>query len=488
MNDSGFAPSHFALSRRSLSWRAAALLVALLAALPAIAPRAQDLQFSSVPVFVKPKAAPPPATVQQQAVENGPQAPGADAPAGEDRIVAVVNQEPITLYEVQRRVDKLLHDAPAGAQIPPVAELRRQVLDALIDERAQISHAKAVGVRVSDADVDRAIQSIAAENQLTGLELRGRLQKEGVDYDQFRRTIRDRLLLERVRDAEVIPRIQISDADIDHWLADHQFEGTQQTQDMVAHILIALPDNATAAQAQAAQAKAESVLALAKSGVDFDKLARLYSDDATTRDDGGKLGWRRVQLLPDLFAKAVEPLQPGQVAPELVRSGAGWHVIKLVDRKTQTVGPTAYENRVRHILIRPSGTMTLAAAKAELSKLRQMIVDGEASFAQLARQYSQDASATQGGDLGWAKPGQYVPEFEQAVNALHVGEISQPVVSRFGVHLIQVMERRELKVTQEQLREAARSALQAQGFEAAYKEWAREVRAQAYVDLRDTEQ
>ena len=155
---------------------------------------------------------------------------------------------------------------------------------ALIDERAQISHAKAVGIRVSDADVDRAIQGIAAENQLTGLELRSRLQKEGVDYDQFRSTIRDRLLLERVRDAEVIPRIQISDADIDHWLADHQFEGTEQTQDLVAHILIALPDNATPAQAQAAQAKAESILAQAKSGVDFDKLARLYSDDATTRD------------------------------------------------------------------------------------------------------------------------------------------------------------------------------------------------------------
>ncbi|MES1162812.1 MAG: peptidylprolyl isomerase, partial [Rhizobacter sp.] len=364
MNDSGFAPFPSVLSRRSPWWCAAALLAALLAALPAIAPHAQDLQFSSVPVFVKPKAAPPPATVQQQAVENGPQAPGADAPAGEDRIVAIVNQEPITQYEVQRRVDKLLHDAPAGAQIPPVAELRRQVLDALIDERAQISHAKAVGIRVSDADVDRAIQGIAAENQLTGLELRSRLQKEGVDYDQFRSTIRDRLLLERVRDAEVIPRIQISDADIDHWLADHQFEGTEQTQDLVAHILIALPDNATPAQAQAAQAKAESILAQAKSGVDFDKLARLYSDDATTRDDGGKLGWRRVQLLPDLFAQAVDPLQPGQVAPALVRSGAGWHVIKLVDRKTQTVGPTAYENRVRHILIRPSGAMTLAAAKA----------------------------------------------------------------------------------------------------------------------------
>jgi peptidyl-prolyl cis-trans isomerase SurA len=485
MNDSGFAPSSSALSRRWPSWCAAALLAALLAVLPAVAPRAQDLQFSSVPVFVKPKAAPPPATTQEQAVESGPQAPRSDEPAGEDRIVAIVNQEPITQYEVQRRVDKLLHDAPAGARIPPVAELRRQVLDALIDERAQISHAKAVGIRVSDADVDRAIQSIAAENQLTGLELRGRLQKEGVDYDQFRRTIRDRLLLERVRDAEVIPRIQISDADIDRWLADHQFEGTQQTQDLVAHILIALPDNATPAQVQAAQAKAESVLAQAKSGIDFDKLARLYSDDATTRDDGGKLGWRRVQLLPDLFAKAVEPLQPGQVAPALVRSSAGWHVIKLVDRKTQTVGPTAYENRVRHILIRPSGTMTLAAAKAELSKLRQMIVNGEASFAQLARQYSQDASATQGGDLGWAKPGQYVPEFEQAVNELHVGEISQPVVSRFGVHLIQLLERREVKLTDEQKREAARNVLRERHFESAYEDWARELRAAAWIDLRD---
>lgn len=460
----------------------------------------QGLRLSDVPVFVSPapaKAKKPRATpAQAPAAQNQPpaaaQAPAESAPpapvaAAGDKIIAVVNQEPITQYELQQRVDKLIHDAPAGAQLPPMQEIDRQVLSALIDERAQLSHAKAIGMRISDADVDRAIQGIAAENQLTGAELRQRMQQQGMDFSQFRENLRERLTLERLRDTEVLPRVQIKDADIDKWLQEHQFEGTQQTQELMAHILIAVPENASSAQQQAARDKADKILTQARSGAAFDALARQYSDDEATKNQGGELGWRKAQMLPDTFAQAADSLQPGQVQATLVRSGAGWHVIKLIDRKTETTGPIAYENRVRHILIRPSGSVTIASAKEQLSDMRKQIVGGMASFAQLARQYSQDSSATRGGDLGWAKPGQYVPEFEQAVNQLRPGQISEPVVSRFGVHLIQVMERRELKVTQQQLRDAARNALQSQGFEAAYNDWAREIRAQAYIDLRQSD-
>ncbi|MEP7138203.1 MAG: peptidylprolyl isomerase [Caldimonas sp.] len=404
-----------------------------------------------------------------------------------DYIAAVVNQELVTAGEVQQRLDRIRDDAQRNhTPLPPPATLRKQVLDSLIDERVLVTHAREDGTRVDEPELDRAVANVAAQNQLTVAQLRERLRKEGQPYAKFRSNIRDQMMVERVREREVSNRIRITDAEIDDLLDKRRAAAGSSQEIDIAQILVAVPEGATAAVVEERRARAAAALARVRGGEDFATVAREISDD-NNRAQGGEIGLRPADRLPDIFVKTVRPLKPGEIAPELLRSGAGFHVLKLVDRK-EAGAFTVAQSRVRHILLRPSSQLTPEAAARRLLQFKSEILSGKRSFEQLARENSEDSSAAQGGDLGWASPGTFVPEFEEAMNALPVGGISEPVTTRFGLHLIQVVDRRESTLDARQQREQARNILREQKFGEAFAEWLRDLRGRAYIELRDPPQ
>ena len=401
-----------------------------------------------------------------------------------DYIVAIVNQELVTAVEVQLRVRRLLDEASRSAQRLPAEEvLRQQVLDALIEERAILTHARDGGARVDDGELDRAVQAVAAQNQLTIDQLRARLKEESLDFVRFRANLRDQILVERTREREVGQRIRITDAEIDRYLQQARAQASLEASVNLAQILVTVPERADAELVAARRARAETALARVRAGEPFDVVARELSEDGN-RERGGEIGMRQGSRLPDLFVEATKNLLVGELTPAPVRSGAGFHVLKVLARESADLFKVT-QTRVRHILLRPSSRLTAAQAQARLETYRARIAAGEARFEDLARQFSEDGSASAGGDLGWAQPGMMVPEFEQAMNALGPGELSQPVTSRFGVHLIQVLERRQADVDPRQVREQARNVLREQKFEEAYVEWVRDLRARAYIEMRE---
>jgi peptidyl-prolyl cis-trans isomerase SurA len=401
-----------------------------------------------------------------------------------DYIIAVVNQELVTASELQLRLERTRENATRnGASLPAPGELRRQVLDLLIDERVQITYARESGQRVDEAELDRAVANVALQNQITMAELRERLRREGIDFARFRNNVRDQMLTERVREREVLGRIRISDAEIDAYLEQRRAATTGADQFNIAQVLVTVPEGADAAVVAQRRARAEAAFARIKAGEPFDAVAREVSEDGN-RAQGGQIGMRPADRLPDLFVDAVRPLRPGEVTAELLRSGAGFHVLKLLDRREGSAF-TVQQSRARHILLRPSSQLPQDAAVRRLTQMRQQILAGTRTFEQLARDNSEDGSAPQGGDLGWAAPGSFVPEFEEAMNELPLNGISEPLVSRFGVHLIQVLERRDITLDPKQVREQARNILREQKFDEAYGEWMRELRARAYVEMRE---
>ncbi len=404
-----------------------------------------------------------------------------------DYIVAIVNTELVTASEVQQRLARIRDDAARSrTTLPPPAVLRKQVLDALIDERVMVTAARETGSRIDDAELDRAVANVATQNQLTLPQLRERLRLEGLPYNKFRDGIRDQMMVERVREREVVSLIKISDAEIDAVIEKRRSAAGTSVQLDVAQILVIVPEGASPAVVSERRERAEAALRRVRGGEDFAAVAREISEDGN-RSRGGGIGMRPADRLPDLFVAAVQPLQPGQIAPELVRSGAGFHVIKLLDR--QQANPfTVEQSRARHILLRPSPELSPEAAARRLIQFKRDILSGARTFEQLARANSEDASAAQGGDLGWTAPGAFVPEFEEAVAALPIGGISDPVTTRFGLHLIQVVDRRQTTLDPKQLREQARNILREQKFEAAFAEWLRDLRGRAYIELRDPPQ
>lgn len=412
-------------------------------------------------------------------------APEAPRRAAGDYIVAVVNRELVTNSEVQARLDRIVQEeTKRGTALPPRDELQRQVLDQLIDERAQLAYARETGVRVDEADIDRAVQSIAAQNQLTVPQMRERMRAEGFDYLRLRDNLRDQMLLERVREREVQSRIRITDTEIENWLAEQRRKAGLSTQFNIAQILVSVPEGAGPAELAQRRTIAVQALQRVHAGADFATVVREVSDAA--KDNGGALGLRPAARLPDVFVEAVSPLKNGEVAPQVVRSGAGFHVLKLVERKEANLSVT--ENHARHILLRPGPALTEEAPMARLLGYKRDIEGGRARFEDLAKRFSEDGSAASGGDLGWAGPGRFVPEFEQVLSELQPGQVSDPVASRFGVHLIQLIERRQTELDARQQREAARSALKEEKYEGAYNEWSRETRARAYVEMREPPQ
>lgn len=402
-----------------------------------------------------------------------------------DYIIAVVNQELVTAVELDRRQAALRQAAQrAGQQAPPAAELRKQALDSLIEERVVITHARDQGWRIDEAEIDRAVQSVAAQNQLTQAQLRQRLAADGMDLGRFRASLKDQIAVERTREREVIARIVVSDDDIDRALEAEVAQARASADLNIAQILVRVPDDASEAVVAERRTRAEQALARVKGGEAFDAVAREISEDAS-RERGGELGLRPADRLPDLFVDSVRNLGAGQLAPALVRSGAGFHVLKLVARSGAADVGAVTETRARHILLRTSEQATPEQAARRLLQVKRAIETGERRFEDLAREVSEDGSASAGGDLGWFGPGVMVPEFEEPASRLAPGQISEPVVSRFGVHLIQVLERRRTAVEPAERREQVRNILRERKFQQSYEEWVEELRARAYIEIRE---
>ena len=417
-----------------------------------------------------------------------PQAPAqVRAPAMADYIVAVVNQELVTNAELQSRLTRIREDAARSkAQLPPPAEFRRQVLEALIDERVQVTNARENGPRIDEAELDRAVANVAVQNQMSMPQLRARLQQQGIPYTTFRNNVRDQILMERVREREVNQRIRINNDDIDKLLDQRRSAAGNAAQLNIAQILVTVPEGASAEVVAERKARAEAALARVKGGEAFETVAREISEDSN-KLQGGVIGMRPMDRLPDVFVEVVRNMKAGEVSPTLLRSGAGFHVLKLVGRQESGVF-SVQQTHARHILLRVSEQLSAEAAGRRLTEFKRQILAGSKSFEQLARENSEDGSAAAGGDLGWASPGTFVPEFEETMNALAINGISDPLTSRFGVHLIQVMERRQVTLDAKQQREQARNVLKEQKFEEAYVEWVRDLRGRAYIEMREAPQ
>jgi peptidyl-prolyl cis-trans isomerase SurA len=409
------------------------------------------------------------------------------APLNGDYIAAVVNQELVTAGEVESRLQRALAEASrSGARLPPDTELRRQALDSLINERAIVTAARDSGMKVDEFEVDRAVQNIAQQNQMTLDVLRDRLRAEGMDYGRFRANLRDQIMIERLREREVYQRIKISDEEIERNLAERRVVAQADAETNIAQILVSVAEGLDPSALAARRKIAEDALARVRRSEDFAKVAMELSEDAN-RAKGGEIGLKPASRLPDLFVDAVKGLNAGDIAPALVRSGAGFHVLKLVERKGVVTGRVT-QTRARHVLLRTSPQLNAQTAARRLTEYRKQIEGGGKTFEDIARQYSEDGSAASGGDLGWAAPGVMVPEFEQAMNELAIGGLSEPVTSRFGVHLIQVLERRDVAQEPKQQREQARNVLREQKFDQAYLDWTRELRSRAYVEFREPPQ
>jgi peptidyl-prolyl cis-trans isomerase SurA len=413
--------------------------------------------------------------------------PADSGPQRADYIVAVVNSEPITNHEVRVRMAQFAQQlAQQGQAVPSGPQFVREVLERLISEKAQLQLAQEIGIKVDLASIDQAEQNVARQNQIDVAELRRRLVSDGVPLSQFRDELRNQLMVTRLRERELDGRVKVTDQEVDQYIRDRSTSNDLSALELnLAHILVAVPENATAAQIADLRARAQRLQERARAGEDFIKLAREASEVPGSGVTGGVVGLRTADRYPPLFVQAVQAVPEGGIS-DVVRSGAGFHVIKVLEKRRGGMpGAHVVQNHARHILLRPSAQLSESAAVQRLADFKKRVEAGQADFAQLAREYSQDASAANGGDLGWAGPGLFVPEFEEALNRLAPGQIADPVVTRFGVHLIQLLERRQATLTQREQRDIARNLLREKKLDEAYVQWAQEVRGRAYVELRE---
>ncbi|WP_309985361.1 peptidylprolyl isomerase [Herbaspirillum seropedicae] len=449
------------------------------------------------PAKGKPPAASPAAPAKAAAPAPAKATAAAPAPSQArmeprpvDSIMVVVNNEVITRQEVADRLASVVKRMSAqNVQLPPRDQLVRQLVERMIVERAQAQMAKENGIVVDDAMLDRAMQRIADQNKLSMAQFRTRLEAEGMNYASFREEIRREILSQRLREREVDNKVVVTESEVDNYLAAEANAGGQRQELDIAQILIRVPENATPDQLAQRRERAEDVLRQLKTGADFAKTAAAYSD-ASDALSGGDLGWRPADRLPQLFLDGVAKLQDGQVSG-LLKSGNGFHILKLVGRRTadgaQAAAPAVQQTHVRHILIKVNQVVTAAEAKRKLTELKERLDHGSATFEELAKLYSNDLSASKGGDLGWVYPGDTVPEFERAMDQLKPGEVSQPIETPFGYHLIQVVERKTDDASKERARQAARQAIRERKIDEATEDWMRQIRDRAYVEYRNDE-
>lgn len=400
-----------------------------------------------------------------------------------DRIVAIVNENVVT----RRELDEMLRAAlkqlqKQGVQPPEPMVLEKQLLERLILNRVQLQLAKETGLTVSDTELDQTLRRIAQENKMSLPEFYRALEQDGVSFNKFRDEIRDEIILVRLKEREVNNRINVTEGEVDNFLHIQETSTDNNYEYRLAHILVQLPEQADALKNQAMRQRAETALAQVRKGAEFGQVAAEFSDAADAMA-GGVLEWRPAAQLTKKFAEILASMKPGEVT-SIIRSPNGFHILKLLDRRNQKDAVTMVDQtRSRHILIKINELTSETDARRRITELKERLDNG-GNFEELARLHSEDASAAAGGDLGWVSPGDTVPEFEQAMNRLKAGEISGPVQSPFGWHLIQAMEHRSQDMSKERQRQSARQAIRARKADAAFQEWLQRLRDRAYVEYR----
>ena len=400
-----------------------------------------------------------------------------------DRIVAVVNNDVITLNNLNERLSTVIKQLQKqGTSLPPQDTLQKQLLERMINDLMQIQEAGDTGIRVSDGELDKILQRIADENNLSMTDFRRVLEQDGMPWQRFREEIRNESIIGRLREREVEGNVTVTEAEIDTQLSLETREANSDQEFRLAHILVQVPEQATTVQIEARRKRATQALGELRKGAEFAQISAQFSD-APDALQGGNLGWRPSGRLPAIFLDALNTLKTGEVS-EIMRSANGFHIVKLLDKRGRSATPSVQQTRARHILLRmKEGVVSDAEARERLSRLRERIIAG-ADFAELAKVHSDDPSSTKGGDLGWLSPGDTVPEFERAMNALRDNEISNPVQTQFGWHLVQAMERRTEGVSDERRRAAARNIIRARKADEAYQDWLRQTRDRAFVEYR----
>lgn len=405
-----------------------------------------------------------------------------------DRIVAVVNREVVTQKEVDDRVLRVLMEMRQRGTRPPDQELlRQQVLERIIAEKVQLQFAQEIGLSVDDLQVDQTVARIAESNRLSLTEFRAALERDGLTFAKFRQEIRQEIILQRLREREVVNRITVAESEVDNFLADQIAPSADvRAEYNVSHVLVRVPEQSSPEEIERRRARALDVVRRLRSGTDFAQVAATFSDGPEALQGGG-LGWRDQDRLPELFVDALVKMKPGEIS-EPLRSPAGFHVLLLMEKRGSGGASAAtapvQQQRARHILMRTNELVSERDARQRMMSLRERIENG-ADFAELARVHSEDGSASKGGDLGWIYPGDTVPDFERAMNALQIMELSQPVKSPFGFHLIQVQERKLADMSDERKRMEVRRILRDRKSDEAFEEWLRQLRDRAYVELRN---
>jgi peptidyl-prolyl cis-trans isomerase SurA len=427
-------------------------------------------------------AAPAPAVAPAAAAAPAPRA--ADTPVALDRVLVVVNDEAITQWDLNEQRRVILSQLKASNITPPTGDvLDKQVLERLIVERSLLQYAKDNGIRVDDTTVERTILRVAEENKLKPDEFRKLLEREGIAYATYREDIRRQVLVQRVREREVDSKVAVSDAEVDNYLATVAAQSGEDEYQL-SHVYVTVPEQATPDVVAARRARAETALAQIKSGKDFAEVAAAYSD-APDASSGGNLGWRTPARLPSVFSEVVRTMKPGDVSA-ILRSAGGFHIVKLAEVRSRNQPTVVDQTHARHILIKVNETTSEAEAKAKIDRLKDRIAGG-AKFEDVARVNSEDTSSARGGDLGWLSPGDTVPDFDHAMSALAINEVSEPVRTPFGWHLIQVLERRKQDVTQERRREQARTALRQRKSDEQFDDFVRQLRDRTYVEYKTDE-
>jgi peptidyl-prolyl cis-trans isomerase SurA len=463
--------------------RAGAVVLALLAlgattssaqlSLPGTPPAPSAARPASTPAATRPAQAPAAARPAPVSLAN-------TVPL--DRVIAVVNDEAVTQWEVdeQRRV---VMRQFAGQKVapPPPDVLERQILDRIITERVLLQYARETGVRVDDLQVERTIQRIAQDNKMKVDDFRKAVESEGMTFAKYRENLRNEIVIARLRDREVDARIAVTEAEIDNLLATLSAQSGGDMEFRLSHILVVVPEQATPDQIEARRKRAEEALKRVREGADFAQVAAGFSD-ASDALQGGSLGWRPAPRLPTVFVEPVRQLKPGETSGVL-RSASGFHIVKLEETRSKDAPTIVEQTRAQHILVKVSETTSDAEAKAKIERIRERVESG-AKFDDQAKLNSEDGSAAKGGDLGWLSPGDTVPEFEAAMNKLKVDELSPPVRSPFGWHLILVKERRTQDISASRKRDQARMAMRQRKSDEGFQEWVRQLRDRAYVEFK----
>jgi peptidyl-prolyl cis-trans isomerase SurA len=457
------------------------LAAALLCALAANDVLAQAAKPAAAPAAAAKPAAAKPST--------GFLPPAASTANVIDSVYVIVNDEVITKREVDVRVNDIVQRARAtNAQLPDTDDLRRQVVEAMISERAQLQQAKEMGVRVSDVELDRAIGRIAESQKMSVQDMRNQMEKEGITYPHFRDQIRNEIMTQRLVDHEVDSKLQVSEAEIDTYLAAEKAAAADRVEMDISQILVRIPENASPEQIAARKARADEVSRQLRTGADFAKMAATYSD-APDALKGGAIGWRDPGSLPTPIANELRKLKPGQsTAP--IRANFGFLLVKVNDvRKqaapTETAQAAVQQTHARHIMLKVTPALSEEEARKRLADYKAKIDSKQATMEDLARQFSQDSSATKGGDMGWLEPEDTVPELTAAMNALQPGQVSDVVKSPFGLHIVQVIERKTQDAGKDKERAVARQILTERKRGEALEDWSRQIRDRAYVEFRE---